>query len=821
MIFNQLFSRKNSLFVILFCLVIASPSELQGQIKGKIIEKESKLAIAFASVTYKKQLLQKGVISDIYGKFEIEESDINSITVTCVGYKPNKILIPAGNDFLNITVELETYTHELNEVIVTPTNNPAIQIIKNVLANKDKNNFQSYEKFTYKCYVKILIDLKISGDANAQDSSKLNNNERIKKRAAFISEYVISCLKIDNYIENKIIAQKTSGFDDPLFVQFLVSVFHNSISFYNNSISLFELPISNDKSIAEYISPLSEGCLSIYNYQLKDTIMNPNDTVYMINYYPKKGKNFNSLKGELYISTNGFAIKNIVAGPTEKGLIGFKFKQDYEFINSRWFPARLDEEIGLVSQKVRGNINAYPAYLITSKIDSVNYDPSITKNNRNHEKVFLDESSIKNSDYIISAIRPDSLTVREKNTVHFMDDLGKKTKFNYLLKVLPKLANGKIPVSIFDIDLYRLYSFNKYEGSRPGFGLYTNDKLSRYFSVGGFTGYGFKDKKYKYGGQVVFDLFKANEIQLKLSYQNNLKEAGFDLIDDYSKLSFSDYLRSYFGYRFDNCIERKAEFSFRALRFLKVTTSLSLKEIEPTYSYSYKGSIMTNYQADEIQVNAKYAYGSDLATYGNQHIVNYEGNPIINITFKRGLNLFSSHSFQYNRIETTIDFTAYNGRIGQSNFRLASGFIDQSLPYGLLFTGEGSNNTNIPLLINNSFQALLPYEFLSDKYVNLFYSHNFGSLLFSTKEFKPQFVIVHNSGWGALDNASYQGIDFKGKDKIYLESGLIINNVIKLKYVNMFYFGFGIAGFYRYGYYSYDNFKDNLALKLSVSISLK
>jgi hypothetical protein len=464
--FNQSIFSKNSLLIILIYLVFASPSVLLGQIKGKIIEKDSKLPIAFASVTYKKQSIQKGVISDIYGKFEIEEPDINIINVSCVGFKPGKIMIPSGNAFLNITVELETYTHELSEIIVTPANNPALKIIKKVVANKDKNNFQNYEKFKYNCYVKTLIDVKTSSDANAQDSSKINNNERIKKHAAFISESVISCLKIDNYSEIKIIAQKTSGFDDPLFVKALVSVFHNSISFYNNSISLFELPLSNDNSITEYISPLSDGCLSIYNYQLQDTIINSNDSVYMINYYPKKGKNFNSLKGKLYISTNGFAIKTIVAEPTEKGLIGFRFKQDYEFINSRWFPSRLDEEIGLVSQKISSNINAYPVYLITSKIDSINYNPNITKTKKNYEKVYVDVTSMKKSDSLINAIRPDYLTVREKNTVSFMENSGKKHNMNYMLGLITKLANGKLPASIFDLDLFKLYTYNKYEGTR-------------------------------------------------------------------------------------------------------------------------------------------------------------------------------------------------------------------------------------------------------------------------------------------------------------------------------------------------------------------
>lgn len=821
MIFDRTILQKSIILFFVICFIVSSTLELHGQIKGLIIEKDSKLPIAFASVVYQKQSQQKGVISDIHGKFEIKETDINNFTVSCVGYKQNKVSISALTNSKTVIVELETYTQELKEVVVTPANNPALRIIKKVIDNKAKNNFLNYEKYTYQCYVKTLLDTKLSSDANAQDSSIVNNNDRIKKRAAFISEYVISCLKDGSWSESKIIAQKTSGFEDPMLVQTFTSLFHNSISFYNNSISLFKLPFSNDNSITEYISPLSDGCISIYNFHLQDTIANVADSVFVINFYPKKGKNFNSLKGKLYISTNGYAIKNIVVEPVEKGLIGFKFRQDYEFINNRWFPSKLDEEIGLVNKKVRSDINAFPVYLITAMIDSVNYNPIINKNRAKLEKVYVELYPKRESDSIINAIRPDSLTLREKNTFRVMDSVGRKMNLDYKLKLFPKLATGKIPASYFDIDIYKIYGYNKFEGNRLGIGLYTNEKLSKYFSIGGFTGYGFKDEKYKHGGQMIFDLYKTNEVQFKISYQNNLKEVGFDLIDDYSKLSFGDYLRSYIGFRFDRCVDKKAEISFRALRFLKVSTSLSLRKFNPTYFYRFKGSTLSNYQADEMQLNLNYAYGLDLATWGNQRIVNYEGNPIINFTYKRGLNLFDKQSYQYNRIETTIDFTAYNGRIGQSNFRLATGFIDQSLPYGLLFTGEGSKDTDVPLLINNSFQTMTPYEFLSDKYVNLFYSHNFGSLLFTTKKFKPQFVIVQNSGWGNLNNAANHGIDFKLKDKIYLESGLIINNIIKLNYVNLLYFGFGVGGFYRYGYYGFEDYEDNFSLKLSITVSIK
>jgi hypothetical protein len=821
MIFTRHISIKIPFLVLFFTFGIISQITSQTQLKGKIIEKNTKLPIPFATVVYQTQSLQKGVISNVYGKFEINESGINTITISCVGYKQKKIQISSEVSRTNIIVELETVTQEINEVVVTPADNPAIRIIKNVLESKKKNNFDNYDKYSYQCYFKTIMDVKLSDDATHQDSLRINKNKQLKNRSPFISECVISCLKLNKRVENKIIAQRTSGFEDPLLVQSFVSMFHNSISFYNNSVSLFELPISSDKSITEYVGPLSDDCLNCYNFELENSYINSLDSIFVINFQPKRYKNFNGLKGTLFISSNGFAIKNIVAEPSEKGLIGFKFRQDYEFINSKWFPTKLDEEIGWVSRKVNQETNAYPVYLIRSKIDSINYNPNAFKRKIHLEKVYLDESSLKKSDSILNSSRPDSLSLREKNTYHFVDSIGKKHNFDYWAKLLPKLMVGRIPVKWIDIDLNSIYNENNFEGSRFGIGLYTNEKASKVVSLGGFAGYGLRDEKLKYGGQLVFDLNKYHEVQFKLSYQNNLKEVGSEIINDYSKVSLSEYLRSYMGSRFDNCIQKMIEIGFRTLRFLKVTTSLSQNEFSPTYTYSFKGSNLTHYQADEIEVSAKYAYGEEFETIGNQRVVNYEGNPIINIIYKRGLNLLNKNSYQYNRIEASIDFTAYNGRIGQSNLRLASGFIDSSLPYGLLFTGEGSNSSDVPLLINNSFQTMLPYEFLSDKYIHLFYSHNFGSLLINTNKFKPQFVIVQNSGWGTLNNTTYQGIDFKTKEKVYLESGLIINNIIKYNYINMFYLNVGIGGFYRYGYYGSDNFANNFALKLSMSISLK
>jgi hypothetical protein len=813
--------RKIPVLLFLF-LVTEISANSQSVIRGIIVEKETRLPIAFASVAYQKKTLQGGVISDIYGKFAIHEPGIEKITVSCVGYKQNSILISPQVNLSNLIIELKADTLNINEIVVTPANNPALRIIRNALRNKEKNNYENYEKYRYQCYVKAIYNLKLSVNSTTTDSAAAKRNKFRDNGAVFISESVITSTRINKRNDNKIIATRTSGFDNPLMAQIIITYFHNAISFYDNNISLFAIPISNDKTVDEYLSPLSDDCLRSYNFHLEETYQSPADTVFVVEFHPKKDKHFNSLKGRLYISSNGYAIKNIITEPFEKGLIDFKFRQDYELINDRWFPSKLDEEIGFVSLQVTKKIKAYPVYLITARSANVDLNPVISHDSLNNEIVYLDEASIKKSNSILRTARTDSLTLQEKNTYQYMDSIGKKYKLDFFAELYPNIAAGKIPIRYFDIDLYRIYGYNQYEGMRLGAGISTNEKLSEFISVGGFVGYGFKDYSLKYGGQVVFDINKKKEIQFRISYQNNLKEPGLDLHDNYNLFSTNDYLRNYIAYRMDNFTEGKAQLDFRLFRYTRISAALCIKEIMPTYTYYYRGSQLTKYNADEFRISATYAYGEEETTFGNQKMVSFRGNPVFNISYKRGINLFNEQSYRYSRIEATLDVIAYKGRLGQSNFRLAGGYIDRSVPYSLLFTSsEGSKNNTVPLVINNTFQTMGPYEFLSDKYVNLFYSHNFGSLLFKMPKFKPQFVIVQNTGWGTLNDPSDQGIDFKVKDKVYLESGLIINSLLRVKFLNMYYFGLGVGTFYRYGYYSLVNTWDNFALKLSLTISLK
>src|SRR5690606_10191122 len=96
-----------------------------------------------------------------------------------------------------------------------------------------------------------------------------------------------------------------------------------------------------------YINPIALGGTKRYLFILQDTTIRGVDTVFTISFRPRKGKNFEGLKGFLYINTNGFAVEKVVSEPAEKtDDITVKIVQEYEFLeNKYWFPSKLSSEI--------------------------------------------------------------------------------------------------------------------------------------------------------------------------------------------------------------------------------------------------------------------------------------------------------------------------------------------------------------------------------------------------------------------------------------------------------------------------------------------
>ena len=80
------------LVLIGFCLSAIA------QIHGTVIENDTRLPVAFATIIYEKDNKQKFENSDVHGDFTLNESiALRSVIVSCVGYKRKTLSVNSQN----------------------------------------------------------------------------------------------------------------------------------------------------------------------------------------------------------------------------------------------------------------------------------------------------------------------------------------------------------------------------------------------------------------------------------------------------------------------------------------------------------------------------------------------------------------------------------------------------------------------------------------------------------------------------------------------------------------------------------------------------
>jgi hypothetical protein len=800
-------------WVLSFCLAIQFAGALHGQyvISGQVMDGESNEPLAFVNIIFNHNV-QTGTVTDINGKFRYSSPvDYTSLTFSYVGYEQKTVIIESPADKDLSAVKLYPAAFVFEEIVVKAGENPANRIIRNVIANKKINNPENITSFTYKSYNKVIYDFTLVKEGASDSSMNELKAEVFKNGHALIMESVTERKFIypDNS-EEVILGVKVSGFKNPSFAPLATDL--QPFSFYREIIPIFDI---------QYLNPISDGSLMKYDFRIEDTLYQQQDTTFILSFRPQPGKNFEALKGLLYINTSTYAIQHVIAEPHSKGLIDVKIQQQYQLIDGKqWFPEQLNFEIFV-------QVDSYEAIGMRangkSHIKDVELYADLRKKDFAVEVLRLDENASLQDTLFWNEHRVDPLSVKELTTYEVIDSIGEKFKFDKILSFTEKLSGNRIPIGWIDLDISKSLIFNMYEGFRLGLGAYTNDKLIKNLSVGGYFGFGLKDDDWKYGGEIVWTVDKDRELQVRGKYDNTLLESGKTRLGFFNERQYD--WRSYLATQMDHIEQSSVSIGMRALKYAKVNVSFNHTQVAPLYEYIYsvdETAQVIDFTNTDFTIHIRYAHKEKLISSMGRRLSMGTKYPVLSLSYTRGVDGVLDGQFSFNKLEARVEESVYFMSLGESKIRIDAGLIDQPLPYALLFTGEGSHTRDVSILVRNYFQTVGLYEFLSDRYVNVFFAHNFGSLLFHAGKFRPEFTVVQNIGWGTLSNPEYhQQIEFKTKEKGLYEAGLQIDNLIRMNYLNVGYLGFGVGGYYRYGPYALDKATDNMAFKISMTFSTK
>ena len=142
-------------------LLLSLPLSAQQYIKGQISDAATGEPLPYASAVYKGHNV--AVISDLEGQFSIARHAGWSLTFSSVGYKSKVVLINAATK-VPLNVALEPDNAVLKEVTIkaergkySRKNNPAVELMKKVIAAKKLSDLSNHDYYKFDKYEKLTL----------------------------------------------------------------------------------------------------------------------------------------------------------------------------------------------------------------------------------------------------------------------------------------------------------------------------------------------------------------------------------------------------------------------------------------------------------------------------------------------------------------------------------------------------------------------------------------------------------------------------------------------------------------------------------------
>lgn len=753
--------------------------------------------------------------TDLDGRTKLPLKAGDSYLVKSTSYKTLRFVVSSEK----LTLQLAPESYLLQDVVILPGINPAHRLIEQAVANRDRNNPKKSCRHCYNAYNKLVF-LADEDSLNKEAKNHKPNDTSFNEMKKFFDEQYLFMTEslTERFFDppskgsEKIIANRVSGFQNPIFS--ILATELQSFGYYEDYISLLGI---------KYLNPISKGSTSKYLFLLKDTTYEGADTIYSISFEPRKGKSFKGLKGILKVHTKFFALQNFKAQPAlnEGGFI-IHINQLYEYIkNQQWFPVQLNAKlflpptISVNGVYMSGNNNGYITNIRlgeeckVAKTDEIELEVAETGR----------DTSIERLNRILNR----ELTQKEKNTYQLIDSIGDKENFDKRFNKFAQLATGKIPVGFINIDLNRLLGYNHYEGFRVGLGISTNYKISKRHVLSGYGAYGFKDKAFKYGGDLKLLLYPRKQTLVQFSYRNDITEAAAPA-DFNEPIAFLSPVtaRNLYLRKFDANERWKGELGSRLLKHFHLSAFYVVQSRKPLFDYSYsyisgEGIYFSpeTYFLNETGGVLRFAFREKFVLAGNSLISKGTKFPVLHLKYTQSINQALHSDFTYSRIDLKAEKAFLIRNFGKFTMIAQAGKIDGKVPYSLVSSFIPSF-AQFELSVPNSFEAMRMNEFAAKEYLMVFLSHNFLSNLFYQMKSKPQLELFSSFALGReglSDDEMHNGISFISPEKGYYESGIRIHSLIRSKFSAI-----GITLGYRYGPYSMNKFTDNAVIKFTTGI---
>lgn len=791
---KKFLEKSFSPFLLCIFLLVSFPIIAQKTvIKGKVIDQKTQEPLPFVNIVFQDSKI--GTTTDMDGNYHIETYyPTDSLQASFMGYrtKSKKVKVDQTQ---TINFELKTGDVQLEEVVIEYTGNPAHEILERVYRNREANNREKYDYYKYEVYNKVEFDLN-----NITEDFK---NKKMFKKFQFIFDYVDTSGKknylpmfmteslSDFYYRRKpksekeyIKASQVSGTSNSSITQFLGDMYQR-VNVYDNYINVFE---------KSFVSPIADFGKLFYRYYLIDSVYIDGRYCYQIDFIPRQEQE-PVFKGTMWINDTTYAVKKIEAGINENANInfinGFEVKQEYKKVDNQYWMLEKDELV--VDFQIGEKVIGLYGRKSTSYKD---FEINVPQEEKYYEGIdnvsVMKGASRKDNDFWEEA-RHDTLTENQKDIYVMVDSVKKVPAFRTFLDIIQLIITGYKEEGNVELGPYfKFYSFNQVEGHRFRIGGRTSNQFSTRLMLNGYLAYGFRDQRFKYNAGFIYKLNDDSRQWLEFQYKRDLEQLGQsqnafaedNILSSFFRRNPNDKLTDVESYKASYKREWITGFSNTLMinrRVMKPEGSLEYRRFDPEIGVFDENSIKTT----EISLYTRFAYKEKYVEGEFDRISLGSKYPILELQLSFGVENLFDGDYEYQKFELAISDDIRTGIFGHSEFRLTGGKYFGTLPYTVL---EIHNGNETFFLDNRAFNLMNFFEFVSDEYLTLMFTHHFDGFFLNKipvmQKLKWREVAFFRSVAGSLSNRHRRELIIPDNtfalDVPYMEAGVGVENIFKL-----------------------------------------
>lgn len=791
---------KRLFFLFVLCLGVV---KLSAQIKGVVTDSETGDPIPYLNVYYDGKGV--GTITDIDGQYTISvHPGWTKLTFSMVGYGTKVRNVSVNTKKLDVKMKPDLV---LDEVIVKPKkekysrkNNPAVEMMKKVIAAKKLNDLGVNDFYHYNKYQKITFSLN-----NITTDSLRESN--LFKKYPFFRDQVEVCevtgknilpISVDETVTEKLYRKEPH--DEKTIVKGINSTGVNELFNTGDMLSTVLKDVFQDINIYQdrfrflqypFDSPISNAGINFYKYYIMDTVMVEREKCFHLTFVPNNSQDF-GFTGHLYILADStYRVNKCVMNLPKKTDINFVdnmiIEQKFGQLSTGEWVLMEDDMLCEMSylKKLLGSFQVRRQ----TRYSDFGFDEIPAKIFKKKGAEIKDVNAMMRDDSFWKEYRPTELTKSEDNMDSFVDNLSKIKGFKYIMFVAKAFIENFVETGVkgkpskVDIGpINTMISSNYIDGLRLRASAQTTANLNPHLFLRGYYAYGFKDEKSKYKAEVEYSFNKKeylpreypiNSLTVSYSYDNMLPSDKFMGTDkDNVFTSFKVTTVDQYNY------ERTASVKYELEKESGLKTTLMLKHtnLEACGKLFYRTMAQENqlqqalatgeltgtdwvrspyntrdFSLAEATLAFRYAPGETFVNTKQRRLpINLDA-PVFTLQHTLGLKGILGSDYTYNMTEISLYKRWWLSSWGNIDTSIKGGIQWNKVPFPLLIMPAA----NLSYIIQNeTFNLINNMEFLNDRYVSLDVSWNLQGKIFNRipllKKLKWREFIGIKCLWGTL-----------------------------------------------------------------------